>query len=406
MKARLLALACVLVAANLTNAYARTYSIKPGPEAEAGLAAALAAAKPKDRIQLSKGRYDLTKPVAFALGQFTLRGDGADKTVLSFTGAAQGACVQASGAQIALTDFAVENCNGDAIVVRAGDQVRLANLRVDWPGARPASASGISAINSKNVLIDTVVANGAPYAGIRVAGSSNVIVRNSVAARNTMGFAIKFTIGADAFGNTATHNTAGFVLFDEPNMAQAGGGVRIFKNQIVANDNANNAPKTSYASTLPVGVGVYIAASKDVALFDNQIGENASVNVLIGGYRNSVNDARFNALPRNIAVRNNTFGRSGFSPQGDVKIMMDMGAKPADVIWDGASAYYAGGVSRQEPVLLAIDKNKRDDGGPVRVINLGLFTAGADYGDMNPGAPPPSISSVPEVAPVKLPKGL
>ncbi|MEJ0022030.1 MAG: hypothetical protein WDN76_00185 [Alphaproteobacteria bacterium] len=82
MKAHALAAFVVLIA---SPAYAKTYKIKPGPEAQAEFNGAFAVLKPGDRITLEKGRYELTAGLAAAVNAFSLRGEGPDKTILSFT---------------------------------------------------------------------------------------------------------------------------------------------------------------------------------------------------------------------------------------------------------------------------------------------------------------------------------
>jgi hypothetical protein len=152
---------------------------------------------------------------------------------------------------------------------------------------------------------------------------------------------------------------------------------------------------------------VLISAVRDVAVSDNDIAENGSVNLLLLAFRADPGaDAKFNALPRNILVTGNRFGRSGFAPGGDLKTLAAQKIKLPDILWDGADTYFAGNAPRQEPVLIALSDNKGAAPGQPSFLNLGLITAGSDYGDAQPSATPPPLSNVPEPAPVKLPGGL
>ena len=158
---------------------------------------------------------------------------------------------------------------------------------------------------------------------------------------------------------------------------------------------------------LSPGVGVLITASTDVHVLENQIGENPSVNVLLSGYRGSSADPKFNALPRNIAIRRNEFTRAGFAPMGDLKALADQKVAMPDILWDGADTYFSGGGARQQPILLAIERNRGvAAGNTASFVNLGLITAGADFADMQPSATFPPITNVPEAPEVKLPRGM
>lgn len=386
-------------------AEARTYKIDLGPQAESQLAGALAQAKAGDQIRFDKGRYEFIRGFTVPAAQVTLRGAGPDATALSFLGQAGAeSCLTFTGALVTLRDFAVENCKGDAITARGVNQLMAVNLRAEWAGAKPAGASGLHLQGAQNVLIENFLARGASFAGLRIAQSKNVVVRDSVAAGNTIGIAIENTSGADLFRNGASHNAVGVAVYDLPG-APGGGAVRIFKNQITANDGARTEGD-SFAGRAPAGVGLLLTATRDVAVTDNDIGENPGANVFIGAYRGAMNDASFNALVRNVAIKKNRFGRSGFAPAGDIAAIVQAGAKPADIIWDGVDTFFAGGAPRQAPVLLAIEDNRATPGPVPSFVNLGLISAGADWTEIQPNTRPAPVSNVPDVPEVKLPRGM
>jgi parallel beta-helix repeat protein len=394
----------LLAAAWSGSAYARTYKVDPGPQAQAQAEAAFAAAKAKDQIQFARGRFELTSGLSSAAPQVTVRGAGADRTILSFTGqTAPGDCVTLAGGQIVLREFAVENCKGDAVKAKGGDQATFLALRAEWTGARPPGASGIAAAGAKNVLIENVIARGAPYAGIRVSEGANVVVRDSVVADSTIGIAIQNTIGADVFKNSVTHNAAGIAVHDLPSAAQAGGRwTRVFDNQIIAND---RAPTSPIPGLVLGGVGVLLTATSDVAITENEFTDNSGANIFIAAYRAPITNPSFNALARNIAVRDNRFGRTGFAPQGDLDALAKAGGKLGDIVWDGADTYFSG-ASHQSPVLLAIEDNKGLTNAGPSFVNLGLLTAGMDWTEAQPNTRLAPVSNVPDVPEVKLPRGM
>jgi parallel beta-helix repeat protein len=394
----------LLACAWSTGANAKTYKVDPGPQAQAQADAAFLAAKAKDQIQFSRGRFELTSALNSAAAQVTVRGAGADRTILSFTGqTAPGDCVTLSGGQIVLREFAVENCKGDAIKAKGGDQVTLLALRAEWTGAKPPKASGVATSAAKNVLIENVIVRGAPYAGIRVSEGANAVVRDSVVADSTIGIAIENTTGADVFKNSVTHNAAGIAVNDLPGAAQAGGRwTRVFDNQIIAND---RAPASPVPGLVLGGVGVLLTATSDVAITENEFADNSGANVVIAAYRAGITDTKFNALARNVSIRKNRFGRTGFAPQGDLDALVKAGGKLGDIVWDGADTYFSG-ASHQSPVLLAIEDNKGLTAAGPGFVNLGLLTAGMDWTEAQPTTRLAPVSNVPDVPEVKLPRGM
>ncbi len=123
------------------------------------------------------------------------------------------------------------------------------------------------------------------------------------------------------------------------------------KNRISGNDSANIAPAGTLAASLPGGTGVLLTATREAAVMDNDIGENGSVNVLLIAWRSGAPDAKFSALPRNIIISDNRFGRTAFAPAGDLKDIAGSGVALPDVLWDGADTYFAGNAPHLEPVL-------------------------------------------------------
>jgi parallel beta-helix repeat protein len=405
MNASVFAAAALVASLIASAAEAKTYKVSLGPQAQAELTGVAQQAQTGDQIRFDKGRYEFTRPVTFAATGITLRGAGPDATAFSFLGQTDtNTCLTFTGAQVTLRDFAVENCKGDAITARGAVQLTVMNLRAEWAGARPAAVSGVHVTGAQGVLFENVIVRGASFAGIRVARSRTVVVRDSVVAGNAIGIAIENTTGADLFRNGASHNAVGVAVYDLPG-APGGSLTRVFKNQITANDGQAVAGET-FANRAPAGVGVLLTATRDVVLTDNDIGENPGANVFIGAYRGTMEDANYNALPRNVAIKKNRFGRSGFAPTGEIAAIAKAGAKPADIIWDGVDTFFAGGSPHQAPVLLAIEENRATPGPVPSFVNLGLISAGADWTEVQPKTAPAPVSNVPDVPEVKLPRGM
>ena len=375
-------------------AEARNWRIRPGPTAEQALQTALIEARPGDSIRLARGRFELSGGLSLDVDRVTIRGEGEDKSILSFTNqrrGAEGLLVTSDG--VVLRDFAVENARGDAIKVRDCTGITFHGVRAEWTrGPNPENgAYGLYPVNCTNVLIRDSIARGASDAGIYVGQSRNIIVRDNLAEFNVAGIEIENSFRADVFGNTTTHNTGGILVFDLPGLPQQGGhSVRVFENTILANDTPNFAPAGNIVATVPTGTGVLIMANRDVHVFENEIGGHGTANVIITAYRAEIGDAVYNPLPRNIMIRDNRFGRTGFSPAGDLAALGQMGVALPDVLWDGATTYFAGGLAHSEPVRIVVRDNRSEGGGQGSFLSLGVEVAGAPLTEAqpNPNFPP------------------
>jgi len=380
-------------------AEARTWRIRPGAEAEAQLQTALIEARPGDTVQLGRGRIELSQGLSLAVDRVTIRGEGEGRSILSFNNqrrGAEGLLVTSNG--VVLRDFAVENARGDAIKVRDCQGITFRGVRAEWTrGPHPENgAYGLYPVNCSNVLIERSIARGASDAGIYVGQSRNIIVRDNVAERNVAGIEIENSYNADVFRNRAVDNTGGILVFDLPGLPQQGGhSVRVFENQIESNNTPNFAPAGNIVASVPAGTGVLIMANRDVFVFDNEIGNHGTVNVLVTAYRESFQDASYNPLPRNIVIRDNRFGNAGFAPAGDLAALAQMGVTLPDVLWDGATMFSVNGAPRVEPVRIVVNENRSIRSGQGSFLSLGIPVAG---GPLSEAAPDPTYPPLVEIA--------
>ncbi len=403
MRSLALALCAFALAA---PAYAKTLAVAPGPDAQEALQLALLDAKPGDVVELAAGRYVLTDGLSLDIDDVTIRGAGPDATILSFDGQQGGAeGLLITSDRVTVRDFAVENSKGDGVKSKDADQISMINLRVEWTGGPKTTngAYGVYPVGSTNVLIDGVTVRGASDAGVYVGQSKNIIVRNSVAEFNVAGIEIENSFNADVFGNTATRNTGGILVFDLPGLPQKGGhSVRVFRNTIVNNDTPNFAPAGNIVAGVPTGTGVLIMANRNVHVFENEIGDNGTVNVLISAYRNEFDDAEYNPLARDIVIRDNEFGNTGFAPAGDLAALSQLGVPIPDVLWDGATMYSVGGTPRMETVRIVVQDNTSTRTGQSSFLSLGMPVAGSPLTEAQPSPTPPPLLAVEEPDAVRI----
>ena len=403
---RILAAAAAAALVMIGAAEARTWRIRPGAEAEQQLQTALIEARPGDTVQLGRGRFELTTGLSLDVDRVTIRGEGEQRSVLSFTGQRRGAeGLLITSDEVTLRDFAVENARGDAIKARDCNGIHIREVRVEWTGGPNPNngAYGLYPVNCDNVLIERSIARGASDAGIYVGQSRNIIVRDNTAEYNVAGIEIENSFIADVFGNTATHNIGGILVFDLPGLSQKGGhDVRVFENRIVANDTPNFAPAGNIVAGVPTGTGVLIMANRNVHVFDNDIADNGTVNVLVTSYRNEFEDREYNPIPRDVVIRDNRFGNTGFAPAGDLAALAQIGVPIPDVIWDGATLFSVGGAPRTESVRLVVRDNTSTRTGQSTFLSLGLPVAGSPLSEAAPDPTPPPLLEVAEPEEVRI----
>ncbi|KFN42435.1 hypothetical protein N789_13850 [Arenimonas oryziterrae DSM 21050 = YC6267] len=338
-------------------------------------------AKPGDVIEIPAGTYRFDRSLSLRVSGVTIRGAGMDKTILSFKGqvsGAEGLLVNAS--DFTLEHLAIEDSKGDGLKINEGENITIRGVRVEWTGGPSTSngAYGIYPVKTKNVLIEDSVAIGASDAGIYVGQSQNIVLRRSRAERNVAGIEIENSVNADVYENVATGNTGGILVFNMPNLSQAGHSTRVFNNKVTANNLGNFAAKGAAVASVPAGSGVVVNSNDRVEIFDNDIADNDTANVIISSYfsTNYMNsrgvEAGFDPYPEDIYVYGNRFKGGGASPDGlDLKAlrmaMYGLNGHLPDILWDGY-----------------VNKDRQVDGKPA---GPGLCIANGQAGMLNADGP-------------------
>ncbi|MFL9839698.1 parallel beta-helix domain-containing protein [Sphingomonas sp. ST-64] len=377
-------------------AAAETLKVPAGADAQERLQQALLDAKPGDVVEIGSGRFDLTDGLSLDVDRVTVRGAGPDKTILSFKGqlgAGEGLLVTSD--DVVLRGFAVEDSRGDGIKSKGADRIVYKDIRVEWTGGPKETngAYGVYPVSSSTILIDGVTVKGASDAGIYVGQSERIVVRNSFVSHNVAGIEIENSNHADVYGNTATQNTGGILVFDLPNLPRMnGGGVRVYGNKVFANDTPNFAPKGNIVATVPMGTGVLVMANDGVHVFDNDLSEHATANVIVMSYRERYDDPKYNPYPRHIVVSGNRHGRAGFAPgvEGGGFLTAAFGGAAPPVWWDGSGAIDALGLHVADPVP---------------VLSLGL-APGAPTSSAKPAKVELNAPAAPRPAAVTLPAAM
>ena len=306
-------------------------------------------AKPGTVVEIPAGRWHLDRGLSLRVNGVTIRGAGMEQTVLSFrdqVAGPEGLLAQAS--DFTIEGLTIEDTKGDALKINSGDNITIRNVRVRWTDGPKTTngAYGLYPVKTNNVLIEGSQSFGAADAGIYVGQSKNVIVRNCRAEQNVAGIEIENTIAADVHDNVATGNTGGILVFNMPNLSQPGHSTRVFHNQVAANNLGNFGAKGTAVASVPDGSGLVVNSNSLVEIFDNDVTDNATANVIISSYFSTGyfsakgTQAGYDPYPRGIYVHDNRYKGGGDAPDGmDLKVlktaMFGLNGHFPDVLWDG-----------------------------------------------------------------------
>jgi len=296
-------------------------------------------AKDSSVIQLPEGHFLFSQALSLdAKKHLTIRGMGMDKTILSFKGQTKGAegikITQCSN--LIIEDLSIEDAVGDNLKISDSDSIILRKIRSAWTGkvSSKNGAYGLYPVLCTNLLIENCEAIGASDAGIYVGQSQNVVIRNNKAFFNVAGIESENSTQVEIYGNEAYENTSGLLIFNLPQLTVYGAHVNAHHNTIYNNNVRNFGVKGSIVSAVPKGTGVVIMATEDVDFHDNTVRDHKTANLSVVSYalfaadedpesstQNQAAEARglrsiqgdyekdiaYNAYPKAVAIRSNTF---------------------------------------------------------------------------------------------------
>ena len=321
--------------------------IEAGPDAPKRAQTALIEAKDGDIIELDAGRFDFKSTLSLDASGVTIRGQGPDKTILSFKDQGQGTggegLLITSKQNVTLEQFAVEDARGDAIKANGTKKIAFRGIRVEWTGGPKETNGGygIYPVLCSSVVIEDCKVSGASDAGIYVGQSQDIVVRYNTVQQNVAGIEIENSTRADVYGNTATDNSGGILVFTMPDLPTKEGKIcRVYHNKVIANNHENFAPKGNIVATVPPGTGVMIMANKEVEVFDNTIDKNQTAGLSIVSYlltEKPLNDPKYDPFCDSIFIHDNQFTNNGDKPAGDLGGMLAkaMGNPLPDILYDG-----------------------------------------------------------------------
>jgi len=325
----------------------KTTRIEAGPDAAKQAQTALIKAKPGETVEFGAGKFDFKSTLSLDVSKVTLKGQGTDRTILSFKDQGQGTggegLLITSKEGVTLQDLAVEDAKGDAIKVNGTKGLFLKNVRTEWTGGPKETNGGygIYPVLCTDVLVEHCTVRGASDAGIYVGQSENIIVRRNTVEQNVAGIEIENCVKADVYENVATDNAGGILVFTMPDLPKKEGRhCRVYKNTVKANNHVNFAPKGNIVASVPPGTGLMIMASDEVEMFDNDIEDNQTAGLSIVSYlltEKPLKDDKYDPFCEAIHVHNNRFKGNGAKPGGDLGqlVAQVVGTPLPDMLYDG-----------------------------------------------------------------------
>ena len=302
-------------------------------------------------VAFAAGKFTLEVDLSLDVDDVTVQGAGADRTTLSFahqsTGG-QGMLVTSD--RFVIRDLAIEDAPGDGLKVLGGHGVTIQRVRVEWTGGpKPTNgAYGLYPVQCSDVVIEDSRVIGASDAGVYVGQSDRIVVRNNHAERNVAGIEIENSSHADVYGNTATENTGGILVFNLPDLAVENGSItRVFDNDIFNNNTENFAPAGNIVGKVPTGTGIALLAAHGIEIFHNRIRDHKSVNIGVISYVPTeipVTDFRYDQYPTAIYIHENTLSGTSDEPTGELGALLISALgelRPngpyivPDIAWDG-----------------------------------------------------------------------
>lgn len=346
-------------------------------------------------VEIPEGHFMFSKSLLVDGNRhLIIRGQGIDKTILSFELQEEGAegFRVANGEDITLQDFTIENSKGDNIKVTDTKGITLRNIKSQWTG-NPSETNGAYAfypVLCSQVLIENCIAIGASDAGVYVGQSDSVTVRNNEAYCNVAGIESENSRWVNIYGNNVHDNTGGILIFDLPGLTQSGHTTAVYDNRVVANNFRNFAPVGNIVASVPPGTGIMLLATRYVELSRNELQDNRTVGVAIASYdiieamvppeegtqmdenvALSRMDQSYNSCPDEVYIHDNQFSNKYMFPslQNDFGwlFLLKFPFATPDIVWDGI-------ITGQGSVNLCVEQDK---------IQFGNLDAANDFQNLN-----------------------
>ena len=307
-------------------------------------------AKPGTVIEIPAGKHALDRVLTLRANGVTIRGKGSDSSILSFKNEISGPeGMLVYGNDFTIENLSIEDTKGDGLKINDGENITIRGVRVAWTG-------GPKTTNGAYGIYPVKISQRADRGLLLLGRLGRRYLRGPVAPTSSCGAA---TRSRTSPGSRSRTRSAPMSTRTSPPAtpavswcstcricAQRGHSTRVFKNKVVKNNLANFAAKGAAVASVPAGSGVVVNSNSQVEIFDNDIADNQTANLIISAYfsTNYYNkpgvDPNYDPYPRAIFVYDNRFAGGGDSPDGlDLKTlkvaMFGFNGRFPDILWDG-----------------------------------------------------------------------
>jgi parallel beta-helix repeat protein len=127
---------------------------QPAIPFEEQLQESLISANPGEIITIPEGVHNISRSLSLNVPGVTIRGEGMDKSILSYKNQIQGAeGLLVTADNFVIEDLAIEDTTGDAIKINNSENVTIRRVRTEWTGGPLTinGAYGIYPVQSKNI---------------------------------------------------------------------------------------------------------------------------------------------------------------------------------------------------------------------------------------------------------------
>jgi parallel beta-helix repeat protein len=355
----------------------------PADNFEQKLNEALETAPAGSEIVLPAGRFEMNSELVIVKPGITLRGQGMDKTILSFSHQKAGSQgVFGNADYLTFSDFTIEDTAGNGLKVVQSNSPVFRKMKVTWTKGphKQNGAYGLYPVMSKNVLIEDCDVSYASDAGVYVGQSEQIVVRRNQVHGNVAGIEIENSKYADVFENHTFQNTAGILIFNLPNLPVKGGRqTRVFNNLVENNNLFNFSTEGGIVHLVSDGLGIFIMANSEVEVFNNEIKENYLAGVSVVHYAISekkYQDSAYDPKPKHIYIHDNKITKKGFHwfrfSRMNLVIKLLLGIRTPEIVYDGIEDGTYKGKVPDETEKLCIQNNVTYEGEAVTYGNMHL----------------------------------
>jgi parallel beta-helix repeat protein len=273
-------------------------------------------------VEFPAGKFLLKKALSLeGKKNITIKGAGADKTILSFLGQTEGAegILVTNCQNINIEGFTIQDAKGDNLKLKGCDGVHIHHMNSTWTtGADTSNGNyGYYPVECKNVLMEYCEVSYCADAGVYIGQSTNVTIHHCYAHHNVAGIEIENCINSDIYKNKAENNAGGILVFDLPKLFQANGrNAKVWDNDCINNNFQNFGKPGSIVASIPPGSGMIIMATDSVDVFNNRIINSKTIGIACVSYLitgKKVNDTTYGPYCNTITIHDNKIDRSGLS---------------------------------------------------------------------------------------------